>query len=152
MADFGLAVHESVQRQRRGERSGTPAYMSPEQVRGETHRLDGRSDIFSSGIILYELLTGERLFAGESDFSTLEKVRNDLGDSALIIETRQCKAGDITRHQLLERAGELHADDVTVESVRLAAATARASKAPCLLTRRPRRPTLPSSPTTAWRA
>src|SRR5689334_17350325 len=48
--------------------------MSPEQVRGLP--LDRRSDIFAVGIVLYELLTGERLFVGESDFSTLEKVRN----------------------------------------------------------------------------
>src|SRR5207302_363888 len=48
--------------------------MSPEQVRGLP--IDRRSDIFSLGIVLYELLTAERLFVGESDFSTLEKVRN----------------------------------------------------------------------------
>ena len=48
--------------------------MSPEQVRGLP--IDKRSDIFAVGIVLYELLTGERLFIGESDFSTLEKVRN----------------------------------------------------------------------------
>jgi serine/threonine protein kinase len=48
--------------------------MSPEQVKGMD--LDRRSDIFGVGICLYELLTGERLFVGESDFSTLEKVRN----------------------------------------------------------------------------
>ena len=53
---------------------GTAAYMSPEQVRGL--QVDRRSDVFSCGIVLYELLTGERLFVGESDFSTLEKVRN----------------------------------------------------------------------------
>jgi hypothetical protein len=48
--------------------------MSPEQVKGMD--LDRRSDIFGVGICLYEMLTGERLFVGESDFSTLEKVRN----------------------------------------------------------------------------
>src|SRR5262249_15259689 len=53
---------------------GKFGYMSPEQVRGM--QVDRRSDVFSSGIGLYELLTGERLFVGESDFSTLEKVRN----------------------------------------------------------------------------
>ncbi len=53
---------------------GKFGYMSPEQVRGLP--IDRRSDIFSCGIVLYELLTGQRLFVGESDFATLEKVRN----------------------------------------------------------------------------
>ena len=73
--DFGIAKAAGKASQTQaGILKGKFGYMSPEQVRGL--QLDNRSDIFSLGIILYELLTNERLFQGESDFSTLEKVRN----------------------------------------------------------------------------
>ncbi len=74
VADFGLAVHESVQHRLRGERSGTPVYMSPEQIRGETHRLDGRADTWSLGVILYEVLTGKRPFKG----ATLDELSEEI--------------------------------------------------------------------------
>jgi serine/threonine protein kinase len=73
--DFGIAKAASRSaKTQAGILKGKFGYMSPEQVRGLP--LDRRSDIFSIGIVLYELLTLERLFQGESDFSTLEKVRN----------------------------------------------------------------------------
>lgn len=62
IADFGLAVSEETQRQYAGQLAGTPAYMSPEQVRGESHHLDGRTDIWSLGVIGYQLLTGRQPF------------------------------------------------------------------------------------------
>lgn len=75
LIDFGIAkAAGKAGRTQAGILKGKFGYMSPEQVRGLP--LDRRSDIFAVGIVLYELLTGERLFVGESDFSTLEKVRN----------------------------------------------------------------------------
>ncbi len=75
LIDFGIAKAAGKgAKTQAGILKGKFGYMSPEQVRGLP--IDRRSDIFSCGICLYELLTGERLFVGESDFSTLEKVRN----------------------------------------------------------------------------
>jgi serine/threonine-protein kinase len=62
VADFGIARIESSQYTQAGTVLGTPAYMSPEQFMGQT--VDGRSDIFSAGVVLYQFLTGERPFSG----------------------------------------------------------------------------------------
>jgi eukaryotic-like serine/threonine-protein kinase len=62
LADFGIARIESSVMTQDGTMLGTPAYMSPEQLMAQT--VDARSDIYSSGVLLYQLLTGERPFDG----------------------------------------------------------------------------------------
>jgi len=64
VADFGIARVEKSELTQVGTVMGTPAYMSPEQFMGQP--VDGRSDIFSCGVILYQFLTGEKPFTGNS--------------------------------------------------------------------------------------
>ena len=66
VADFGLAILEDEQQHHRGERAGTPLYMSPEQLQGRADWLDGRADIYALGVMLYELLVGRPPFEAKT--------------------------------------------------------------------------------------
>jgi len=85
VADFGIAHLDSSNLTQAGTVLGTPSYMSPEQILGLP--VDGRSDLFSAGVILYQFLTGERPFAG-SAATTMQKVLKEdpLPPSALNVQ------------------------------------------------------------------
>lgn len=73
LIDFGVAKAQNrLMETRSGGVKGKFAYMAPEQVRGEP--LDRRVDIFAAGIVLWETLTGERLFAGDNEMDTMRRV------------------------------------------------------------------------------
>lgn len=76
LTDFGLAICSDAESTLtlEGQLLGTPAYMAPEQATGAAHRVDGRSDVYSLGAVLYESLTGQPPFVG-SPSAVLEQIR-----------------------------------------------------------------------------
>jgi WD40 repeat protein/tRNA A-37 threonylcarbamoyl transferase component Bud32 len=119
LMDFGLALRDEaeVTLTMDGQILGTPAYMSPEQAAGLSHKVDGRSDVYSLGVVLYQLLAGELPFRGNTrmlmdqvlreDPRSLRKL-NDRIPRDLETITLKCLAKQPERRY--PRAGELAAD------------------------------------------
>lgn len=116
ISDFGIAQLPSGNLTQAGTILGTPKYMSPEQVRGE--RLDGRSDIFSLGVILYEMFAGKAPFNGDSLASIMYQIMHGLPADPTVVNPvcppgiRQIVARALAKDKLKRypQAGEMAAD------------------------------------------
>ena len=129
VTDFGIARITSSSKTKTGVIMGTPSYMSPEQIAGQ--KVDGRSDIFSLGVVLFELLSGEKPFLGDDMASLMYKISREkhpsvrsvnpkvpqvmdkIIDKALAKELakRYQKAGQMAEHlkALIQRIDEIKA-------------------------------------------
>lgn len=113
--DFGIAKASASQLTLAGQVFGTPAYMSPEQASGE--EVDGRSDIFSLGGVLYELVTNTRPFEGPNVPATLSRILREeprpasaLADVPKALDTILTRALCKQRERRYESAAQLAAD------------------------------------------
>jgi len=115
VTDFGIARITSSSKTKTGVVLGTPSYMSPEQVSGK--KVDGRSDIFSLGVVLFELLTGQKPFTGEDITSLMFKIAKEKHSSPReinpripsVVEKIIDKALEKDLEKRYQRAGEMAA-------------------------------------------
>jgi serine/threonine-protein kinase len=125
ITDFGIARIQASSKTATGAVLGTPAYMSPEQVNGQ--KVDGRSDIFSLGVTLFEMLTGEKPFQADSIAALLYRIANvehpdprefnpNLPEAVIPIINKALAKEVAKRYQ---RAGEMAQDlKAAIESVK----------------------------------
>ena len=104
LVDFGIAKVEALDLTATGEFIGTPSYMSPEIFSGE--RVDGRSDLFSLGVILYQLLTGERPFEAATVSRTIYRVLHDEPIPPSVARPGVSPLWDVVCARLLEKKPE----------------------------------------------
>jgi formylglycine-generating enzyme required for sulfatase activity/pimeloyl-ACP methyl ester carboxylesterase len=124
--DAATAVRD-VTTTRRGTLLGTVAYMSPEQAQGK--EVDARSDIFSFGIVLYEMVTGRRPFGGDNPISVLSAILRDTPRPiAEVAPKAPPPLGRIVRRCLEKNPGSRYADSSIVRDELLALQTSLASK------------------------
>ncbi|MBN2060979.1 MAG: CHASE2 domain-containing protein [Deltaproteobacteria bacterium] len=115
VTDFGIARITSSSKTKTGVILGTPSYMSPEQVAGK--RVDGRSDIFSLGVVLFEMLTGHKPFIGEDMTSLMYKIAREGHPSVrefnprvpMVVEKIIAKALEKDPEKRYQRAGQMAA-------------------------------------------
>lgn len=105
LTDFGIARIEdpnAAQLTQAGEILGTPSYMSPEQVKGQP--VDGRSDLFSLGVILYEISTGRRPFSGKSLAAIFNAISNEQPEEPMAFEPFISRGGDSALSELIMKS------------------------------------------------
>jgi serine/threonine-protein kinase len=115
LADFGVARAMASSKTKTGVIKGTPFYMSPEQIMGK--KVDGRSDIFSLGVVLYELLTGRQPFRADDLSSLIYKITKEDPEPASdiipevpkVVDKIIAKALTKERDQRYQMAGQLAA-------------------------------------------
>ena len=115
--DFGVARLAGLGTTTAGVVVGTPNYMSPEQV--AAGELDGRSDLFSAGLILYELVTGEKAFQADSLVSIMYKILHEAPDLGLIPDGRQWERLRAVLERALARAASDRYPDARAMSTEL---------------------------------
>ncbi len=119
IVDFGLARREAgeVTMTLEGRVFGTPAYAPPEQIRGDANQADGRSDVYSLGVVLFEMLTGERPFRGNVQMILQHVIHDDApsprsfnGNIPRDLETICLKCLEKTPARRYQTAGALRDD------------------------------------------
>ncbi|MBL8487956.1 MAG: serine/threonine protein kinase, partial [Rhodocyclaceae bacterium] len=123
VADFGIARIESSNLTQAGAVLGTPSYMSPEQFMGQT--VDGRSDLYSAGVILYQFLTGEKPFTGALT-TIMHKVLNEEPPAPSILNVQVPRPFDA----LVKKAMAKRPDERFQSGREFAAALAAAANQP----------------------